>query len=105
MENCDRFDEDKITKIYMSKYGIENVRGGTYTQITLLNYLLKTLEKELLSSTDKCYRCGRGGHFSKDCYANTHVNGKILNITCYKCDKLGHYSNECSKKIEICVIS
>ena len=33
--NCDKYDEDMYTEIYMEKYGIENVRGGTYAQAKL----------------------------------------------------------------------
>ena len=28
--NCDDYDEDKITRQYMDKYGINNVRGGSF---------------------------------------------------------------------------
>ena len=28
--NCDDYDEDKITRQYMDKYGVENVRGGSF---------------------------------------------------------------------------
>ncbi len=33
--NCDDFDEDKITLQYMNKYRINNVRGGSFSQIIL----------------------------------------------------------------------
>lgn len=29
--------------------------------------------------SDKCYRCGRHGHYASNCYASKHINGKILN--------------------------
>lgn len=64
--NVDAFDEDKITKKYMSIYGIDNVRGGTYTQIHLGAEQKKFLQHELWSAADKCLGCG-GDHFIKDC--------------------------------------
>ena len=66
-KNCDHFDEDKYTKIYMDKYGIENVRGGSYTKINLDNSTINFLKKELLSIHDKCYGCGSKNHFIKEC--------------------------------------
>ena len=43
--NCDDYDEDKYTKIYMDKYGINNVRGGSYVQIKLDKVTIESLEK------------------------------------------------------------
>ncbi len=66
-KNCDHFDEDKYTKIYMDKYGIENVRGGSYTKVNLENDVINFLKKELSSIHDKCYGCGSKKHFIKNC--------------------------------------
>ena len=33
ISDCDDFDEDKYTIKYMHKYGIDNVRGGTFCQL------------------------------------------------------------------------
>lgn len=71
IENCDDFDEDKYTKIYMNKYGIDNVRGGSYTTLILYKEQIKFLKNEISGSTDKCYYCNKTGHFIKDCYLKT----------------------------------
>lgn len=61
------FDEDKYTKIYMNKFGIENVRGGSYSNIILEDYQLKTLDKEFKNVNNLCFKCGEKGHFAANC--------------------------------------
>ena len=94
IENVSPFDEDKITKEYMAKYGIENVRGGSYVEIELSELQTEALKIELWQAKDLCTQCGRKGHFVKDCYAKTDVTGKKIeyedteagNWACNYCD-------------------
>ena len=64
---CDKYDEDKYVKKYMNKYGIDNVRGGTYTKIILDSETKNLLKKEIVSATDKCFNCNKKGHFTANC--------------------------------------
>jgi len=71
--NVDNFDEDKYTKIFMLKFGIQNVRGGSYVTIDLPEYQLQALNKELDTSQNKCYQCHQSGHYIKNCYTNSQI--------------------------------
>lgn len=66
--NCDEYEEDRITLKYMSKYGIENVRGGTFCKIVLPKSHIRTLKSMIRSYKNRCYKCGKSGHFVKECY-------------------------------------
>lgn len=65
--NCDNFDEDKYTIQYMEKYGINNVRGGSFCQIKLTDSNIETLQQIIKSVTNNCYICGNPGHYAKEC--------------------------------------
>lgn len=42
----DLYDVDKDVKLYMNMFGVDNTRGGSYTDVELPDYLLKALTHE-----------------------------------------------------------
>jgi predicted GIY-YIG superfamily endonuclease len=68
-------DEDRYTKRYMRQYGIDNVRGGSYSRMTLQPEQVNLLETEFATILDCCFRCQRPGHFIGTCRAITKADG------------------------------
>jgi hypothetical protein len=85
--NCDNYDEDKYTIKYMEKYGINNVRGGSFCEIKLNDSNIITLNQIITSITDKCYICGVVGHYARECKQVSGKKEKIPTINLNeKCD-------------------
>jgi cellular nucleic acid-binding protein len=68
----DQYDETNTTKDYMKKYGIDNVRGGAYTQVVLPEDVEKVLRQELRGDSDTCFKCNMKGHFANQCPNMSH---------------------------------
>lgn len=83
ISNCDDFDEDKHTIIMMKKYGIDNVRGGSFSNIILDSTHIDIINRMIRNGTNACYGCGSEGHFIKECN-NRDDYVKIYN--CVDCD-------------------
>jgi len=104
--NCDDYDEDKITRQYMDKYGINNVRGGSFVSVKLDKSTIDTLKKMSNGINNRCFVCGKSGHFAKYCQENEEVwetcsdddddddDNDDVNL-CFRCGRKGHYVSSC----------
>jgi predicted GIY-YIG superfamily endonuclease len=63
----DPFDKDKIVKKYMMKYGIDNVRGGTYSKLNISKIEKNILRREIFTAMKRCYKCGKKTHYVNNC--------------------------------------
>lgn len=109
----DVFDEDKTTKQYMHKYGIANVRGASYAQLTLTSDQIVCLTRELDNVDDRCFTCHKKGHFVTKCPGiddelDSLISGMAhIKLTatetkhqyvCYGCGVKGHFIANCPSK-------
>lgn len=105
-------DEDRYVLKYMKKYGIENVRGGTFSQVVLPASSLMLIDKMMSKLTDQCDKCNSTEHFASQCDQEqmtlkealnnifSYVQSVVLPDQCYHCNSEDHPTDKCPKKIE-----
>lgn len=113
-----KYDEDKYVLLYMELYGIENVRGGSYSSVELTDEQISYIKRLINHANDKCLRCGRDSHFISNCYAKTHIDGHLLKSNnridkprieddfvivdvCLRCGRDSHQKQSCYAKTHI----
>lgn len=85
----------------MDKYGIDNVRGGSYTSVKLDKQTKNQLVKISNSTNNRCFKCGKEGHFAKDCY-DDKIDEEYIVWCCEYCDKEFEDENKCIYHENIC---
>jgi predicted GIY-YIG superfamily endonuclease len=66
-EYADMFDEDKMVLQWMVKHGIENVRGGQWSQVRLPATVVDDLRRTIWHAQRRCLQCGSSSHFVSKC--------------------------------------
>ena len=66
-DDQDVFKEEYYTYIMMSKHGIDNVRGGSATEIILKPEKRAFLKDILNNAGNLCYKCEGIGHYANNC--------------------------------------
>lgn len=72
--DIDHFDEDKYTKIYMKKFGVDNVRGGSYIKTTLPKFQIDAINVELSTASGACFICKKQDHLMYNCPQESEKN-------------------------------
>jgi len=114
----DAYDVDKYVIIYMTKYGVDNVRGGSYNTKKLSMDQQLSIHRTICAATDTCtacgfyghkiqdckedicYKCGRAGHLYNRCHAQEHSLGGDLN-GCKRCGRSDHWAIRCNRSKDI----
>lgn len=103
--DCDDYDEDKYTKIYMDKYGIDNVRGGSWVTLILDESTIKHLKSSSTLTNDRCLGCDKKGHFIKNCpdknLKQIPTTTKKFKEKCERCGRNNHKNKHCFAKKDI----
>lgn len=111
-----KLDEDRKFKEMVFRFGVDNVRGASYAAVVLSPVAHAALQREIYSAQDRCWRCGKTGHFAetckkedcqrcgrkhdtRGCHSTVHIDGHPLAaVACRRCGGEGHHEDSCKRK-------
>ena len=117
-KHAEPLDEDKTVLRYMEEHGVHNVRGGSWSNVTLSMEQHVAALRQLRNASDAClacgkyghfvqhcdtvmcFRCGRAGHDVASCYAKTHACSGALD-GCYRCGRPEHWAWRCNRSKDV----
>ena len=94
--------EDQWTKECVAKYGIDKVRGGSYSNTILSKEQVNVLSNEINTAKNLCFNCNKSGHFAKDCKVNAKKKIPISKNPkrCSRCGRNSHKADKCYAKTD-----
>jgi len=57
---------------WCTRYGIDKVRGGTYSKPILTLEMERAIKSQLYGASDACFECGSNQHWVKECPRRMH---------------------------------
>lgn len=89
--------ENELTLRLMRSVGVDQVRGGIYTQIELPEHQLNTIQDHMTHDTGCCFTCRRPGHFASQC----RTQQRKTSVVCYRCRRPGHTRPQCYARMDV----
>ncbi|KAL0212363.1 hypothetical protein RCL1_005989 [Eukaryota sp. TZLM3-RCL] len=107
------FEEDFYVLKFMKQFGIEHVRGGSFSTDTLSEEVIEVIQRMIAHADNRCLGCGEAGHYVKSCPQKQHFssflsNRELLKLkilddyykssrskSCDKCQRTGHSTEDC----------
>jgi hypothetical protein len=59
---CNENDDDFYTRLFITKYGLDKVRGGSYSQVQLTEQEVYELKQHPIDQQITCFKCSMKGH-------------------------------------------
>jgi hypothetical protein len=111
ISNATPFDMIKYILSYMAKYGIDNVRGGCFSDIILSYTDYTVLSKMIRDSYNHCLYCNSEQHTYMECQyitntlAKNTLNDNNKNKKGQNMSNMGNYEKECSDTEDFTIIT
>jgi len=110
-ESKSPLDEDTVTREYMMKFGIDNVRGATYVTEQLSEEQKNQLNQVLFGALNRCHGCGSASHWIRDCdqkqkQQQPRPQRQSLppsqpQPACFRCGHTSHLARDCFARTSV----